>query len=57
MKSFKRRQIQGAGDRFTKALGRDKLERNQHETVRRKGGNMWGRQTNALGRKPSEGRR
>lgn len=58
MKSFKRRQKYKEQETdLLRCHRRDKLERNQQKTVRRKGGNMWGMETNVLGRKPREGRR
>lgn len=58
MKSFKRRQKYKEQETdLLRCQGRDKLERNQEKTVRRKGGNMWGMETDVLGRKPSERRR
>lgn len=58
MKSFKRRQKYKEQETdLLRCQGRDKLERNQEKTVRRKGGNMWGMKTDVLGRKPSERRR
>jgi len=58
LKNFKRRQKRKEQETdLQRCQGRAKLEGNQDKTVRRKGGNMWGRETNVLGRKPSEGRR
>lgn len=58
MKNFKRRQKYKEQETdLLRCQGRDKLEKNQQKTVRRKGRNMWGMETNVPGRKPSEGRR
>lgn len=58
LENFKRRQKCKEQETDLKRWqGKHKLERNQDETVRRKGGNKWGRETNVLNRKPSEGKK
>lgn len=45
LKDFKRKQkFKEQETDLQRCQGRDKLERNQDKTVRRKGGNKWGRQ-------------